>query len=178
MGFRIDDMIGAYKDFSRGYLFYARVEGPVAIDSNHPYLVNSTTLPAQTIEPIETNWQGNTYKIGGVTTFDTFSINFKSDTAHALRASFLNWMKSIHDPVSNIHGVPQQYFGTVNLTQLDAEGVGIVNYQLVHAWPSAVGEITLDYSSKEISTFEVTFTYQYHTVDSIFDGTPATGANT
>ena len=31
MGFNLDDMIGKYKDFARGYLFYAKVTAPFGI---------------------------------------------------------------------------------------------------------------------------------------------------
>jgi len=178
MGFNLDSMVGTYKDFARGYLFYAKVTGGgVNFDNNHPYLVNSTTLPAQSIEPITTNWQGNEYKIGGVNTFSDFTISFKSDVDQQLRSKFLEWMKKIHDPASNVHGKPDEYFGQVDLTQIDVNGKQVMSYSLMKAWPSGVGEVTLDYSSKEISTFDVTFAYQYHIVDSIFDGQKATDAS-
>lgn len=179
MGFNLDSMIGAYKDFARGYLFYARVTSPgsAALDQNHPYLVQSTTLPAQSIEPITTNWQGNEYKIGGTNTFSDFTITFKSDTDQDLRTKFLQWVKAVHDPVSNKHGKPNEYFGQVDLTQIDVNGEKVMSYSLINAWPSGVGEISLDYSNKEISTFDVTFTYQYHVVDAVFDGVPAVPAS-
>lgn len=178
MGFNLDSMMGAYKDFARGYLFYARISSPAtAFNQKHPYLVQSTTLPAQSIEPITSNWQGNEYKIGGVNTFADFSITFKSDTAQELRTSFLTWMKKVHDPVSNVHGKPDGYFGQVDLTQIDTEGKKVMSYSLINAWPSGVGEITLGYESKEISTFDVTFAYQYHVVDGIFEGPKATPAS-
>ena len=170
MGFNLDSMIGAYKDFARGYLFYARINGPVEIGKDHPYLVQSTTLPTQTIEPITTNWQGNEYKIGGVNTFGDFSITFKSDVTQNIRTNFLKWMEMIHNPVTNIHGKPDEYFGTIDLTQINTEGNEIMSYSLINAWPSSVGEITLGYESKEISTFDVTFAYQYHVVDKIYGG--------
>ena len=179
MGFNLDSMVGKYKDFARGYLFYAKVTGKGGtFDKDHPYLVNSTTLPAQSIEPITTNWQGNEYKIGGTNTFSDFTISFKSDTNQSLRTSFLQWMKLIHDPSSNVHGKPMDYFGQVDLTQLDVEGKPIMSYSLINAWPSGVGEVTLDYGTKELSTFDVTFSYQYHVVDSIFDGIAASEAST
>lgn len=170
MGFNLDDMIGKYKDFARGYLFYAKITSPVGIDGDHPYLVSSASLPTQTIEPLEAAWQGNTYKFGGVNTFDTVEIVFRADTAQGLRSDFLRWMQNIHDPVSNIHGNPGEYMGQVDLTQLDGQGEGIMSYSLINAFPSGVGEVTLGYDAKEISTFGVTFTYQYHVVDTIYDG--------
>ena len=181
MGFKLDAMIGKYKDFARGYLFYAQVDtGPVAgvsIQQDHPYLVKSTTLPKQTIEVGEVDWQGNKYKFGKTSTFDAFTITFRCDTAQALRNEFLIWMKQVHDPVSNIHGNPGSYMGNVDLTQLNGQGEAVTSYKLVNAWPSDVAEITLDYSSTEISEFVVTFTYQYHQVDGIFAGIPATNVS-
>lgn len=170
MGFNLDDMIGAYKDFARGYLFYARVTAPVAIPQNHPYLVNTTSLPAQNLDRAETNWQGQTYKIATTHTFEDFTISFKSDTAQALRSRFVEWMKLIHDPVSNAHGLPNEYFGRVDLSQLNGAGEPIMSYSLINCWPATIGEISLDYSSKEISTFDVTFAYQYYLANDIFDG--------
>jgi len=178
MGFKIDDFIGAYSDFSRGYLFYARISNsPVEILKDHPYLVNTASLPTQTIEAITTKWQGAEYKFGGTNTFAEFTINFKSDTANALRTNFLEWMNKIHDPVSNAHGVPSDYFGQVDLTQLDSDGNSIMNYSLHRAWPSSISEISLDYGNKEISSFDVVFTYQYHVIDDIQAGPSATEAS-
>ena len=170
MGFNLDDMIGKYKDFARGYLFYAKVTSPVGIDGDHPYLVSTASLPAQTMETTSTSWQGNEYKFATVNTFDTVEVTFRSDTAQGLRNDFLRWMQKIHDPVSNIHGFPGEYFGQVDMTQLDVSGEGIMSYSLINAFPSAIGEIGLDYGSREISTFTVTFTYQYHVIDTIYDG--------
>lgn len=176
MGFNINDMVARYSDFARSYLFYAQISlSPVNLPPDHPYLVTSTTLPAQTIEPIDTNWQGLVYSIGGTSTFEDFEITFKCDTAQELRKQFLNWMVMVHDPQTNVHGVPSEYFGMVGLTQLDVNGNGIVRYDLLNAWPTSVGEITLDYSSKEVSTFPVTFKYTYHTISNV-NGQDAVGA--
>jgi len=176
MGFKLDDMIGKYRDFARGYLYYAQVTPPggIGIQQDHPYLVKSTSLPKQTIDVSEADWQGNKYKFANTSTFDTFTITFRSDVAQQLRREFLMWMQKIHDPVSNVHGTPASYMGQVDMTQLDGQGAPIMSYKLVNAFPSDVAEIGLDYSSKDPSEFAVTFTYQYHVVDSVFSGPPAT----
>ena len=173
MGFNLDDMIGKYKDFARGYLFYARVNAPFGIEADHPYLVSSARLPTQTIEALNTQWQGNQYNFGGVTTFESFDITFKCDTAQILRHDFLVWMQQIHDPVSNVHGNPAEYMGQIDLTQLSGSGDPVMSYSLIRAFPTSVGEVTLDYTNKEISSFTVSFTYQYHLAENIFDGAVA-----
>lgn len=176
MGFKLDDMMGKYRDFARGYLFYAQVTPPGGIDiqQDHPYLVKSASLPKQTIEVSEVDWQGNKYKFANTSTFDTLAITFRSDVAQSLRREFLLWMQKIHDPVSNIHGTPSSYQGTIDLTQLNTQGQPIMSYKLVNAFPSDVAEIGLDYGTKDPSEFAVTFTYQYHVVDTVFSGPPAT----
>ena len=178
MGFKLDDMIGKYKDFARGYLFYVKVDtgtvAGVSLLPDHPYLVSSAKLPAQTIEAIPVPWQGQEYKLGGTSTFEAFDITFKSDVAQELRRNFLVWMNAIHNPVSNEHGLPGNYFGQVDLTQLNGQGGPVMSYSLVNAFPTAIGEVSLDYSTKEISTFNVTFTYQYHVMEGISGGVPAT----
>ena len=175
MGFKLDAMMGKYKDFARGYLFYAEVIPPsgIGIQSNHPYLVKSASLPKQTIEVSEVDWQGNKFKFANTSTFDTFAITFRSDDVQSLRREFLGWMNKIHNPVSNVHGYPGDYMGTVDLTQLNPQGDPIMSYKLVNAFPSDVAEIGLDYGTKDPSEFAVTFTYQYHVIDTIIPGTPA-----
>lgn len=42
---------------------------------------------------------------------------------------------------------------------LNSQGDPIMKYKLVSAWPSTVGEMTLDYSSKEVATFDLTFKF-------------------
>lgn len=182
MGFNLDDMIGAYKDFARGYLFYATVhKSGQPIFKDHTYLVSSTRLPASTLGELTSEWQGNTYKLGGTQTFEDFTITFKSDPEQSLRRAFLQWMTEIHNPVNNVHGVPgpvgEGYFGTVMVSQLGGDGNPIMNYQLINAWPASVTEVSLDYGTKEVSTFDVSFKYQYHLVDEVGGNSQAQGAN-
>jgi hypothetical protein len=179
MGFDIGGLVSQAGDYARNYLFYAQIsQSPVGIEfsKTHMYLVSTAKLPAQTIEEISTDWQGMAYKIGGTTSFETLDIEFKCDPAQALRSQFLNWMRLVHDPISNIHGIPAVYFGKVGLSQLDGLGQPTASYDLIHAWPSTVSDVTLDYSDKSISKFTVTFTYLYHTMNTIFPTLPAAGA--
>lgn len=180
MAFNINDFMGKYKDFSRSYLFYCKILGGPAglLPTEHAYLVDSTSLPAQTIDPLTTNWQGHAYKIAGNSTYADFTITFKSDVAHTLRRGFLSWTNTIHNPVTNVHGTPGEtggYFSTVVLEQLNTIGDVIQTYNLVGAWPSSVGEMALAYGTKELQTFSVTFNYQYHTISGV---NPVTIKNT
>jgi hypothetical protein len=163
-------MTGKYKDFARNYLFYARINY-TGFSQDDSYLVSAASLPVHTIDPVETNWQGAKYKIATTHNFAEYSITFKADPSQDLRRKFASWTEKIHNPLNNIHGLPANYFGSLDLSQINGQGEPIMSYKFVGAWPSSIAEVTLDYGSKELTTFAVTFQYQYFVVDNIFGNT-------
>jgi len=166
MAFNIDAMTTPYADFMRNYLFYAKIiASPVAFDGNHPYLVTAANMPSTTIGQAEATYQGNVYKAGTVTEFEDYTVTFRADDAHKLRNDFLTWANLIHNPVTNRHGAPASYHGTIALDHLGSDGSSKMKYEFRKAWPKVVGEISLDYTSKEFSTFPVTFSFQYFIVN-------------
>jgi len=68
----------------------------------------------------------------------------------------------IHDPVTNAHGNPSEYMLDQEVWLLDGAGTTTKKIKLVNAWPVTLGEIGLDYSSKETQEFAVTLSYMYH----------------
>jgi hypothetical protein len=170
MAFNIDAMTGKYSDWMRNYLFYCKVVGVPAgvdLDSNHPYLVTSANMPTQNIGQAEAVYQGNTYKVGTTTEFEDYTITFRADTEHKLRKEFLKWANLVHNPVTNVHGTPVTYHGEIALDHIGTDGQPKMKYKFVKVWVKTVGEVTLDYTNKEFTTFPVTFAYQYHTVDDV-----------
>jgi len=174
VAFNLQGLWGAHRDFARSYLFECTIEGFKG--NNHAHLVKATSLPERTINQLTTDWQGNTYKIGGTSEYSDFIITFNMDAKGDLRRDFLIWMDNIHDPESNVHGSPETntnggYFRDVTLKHLNGQpsndGIGnsIMTYRLIDAWPTSVGEVSLDYSTKEIATFDVSFAYQYHKIE-------------
>lgn len=175
-GFSLQEMMSKNKDFARGYLFYVFIDWPSGtlkggLDSDKTrYLVRSTNLPSSAVEVATTNWQGNAYKLGTTQTFEDFTITFNVDIGDNIRHSFLKWTELIHNAVNNEHGKPQEgnpYMKEVRIWHLNQEkGDPVMDYRLVGAWPSTVGQIALDYATKDVATFDITFTYQYHTTGS------------
>ena len=163
MAFNLSDFMNNNKDFSRSYTFYADVPLDGFTGDEQRYLVRNTSLPASTITPLETNWQGNIYKMGSTQEFTDFTITYSVDVQDKIRDAYLLWMSQIHEPATNAHGLPLTYMRDITLTHLNhIDGSDLMQYKLIGAWPSMIGELMLDYSSKEIASFDVTFTYQYH----------------
>lgn len=163
-GFNLTEFMSNSRDFARAYLFEADIKK--FGKDGHGMYVKSTKLPEHTIGEIETDFQGNKYKIASTSEVQDFSISFNSDVEDQLRNKFVTWMLEIHNPATNLHGTPGNmgsgYFSDIILKHLNGQGNAIMIYGLHGAWPKSIGELTLDYSTKEIATFDVTFSYQYH----------------
>lgn len=164
--FNLQDFISKNKDFARGYTFYIVVNGGFVSEQDQRYLVRTSSLPVSTNPMAEVNWQGNKYKIASTQDFADFTVTYSIDINDNLRKQYVEWMRKIHDPQTNLHGQPTDYMVDIDLEHLSHNtGAIIMKYKLVGAWPSSIGEVSLDYSSRDVATFDVTFTYQYHYVN-------------
>jgi len=165
-GFNLDAFISKNADYARGYTFYINVNSTWVQGEEQRFLVRTSSLPASTIDPAEVNWQGNVYKIGTTQVFSEFTVTYSVDVGDNIRKNYMEWMNVIHDPKTNEHGNPDEYMFDIDLEHISHQtGDTIMTYKLIKAWPSAVGELALDYAAKDTATFDVTFTYQYHTTD-------------
>jgi len=77
----------------------------------------------------------------------------------------IEWQRQIHDPATNIQGVPADYFGEIRVEHLNTNGDPIMIYLLHQAWPSSVATLDLAHDSKEVAQFSVTFTYNWYTTE-------------
>jgi hypothetical protein len=168
MAFDLEAFIGANRDFARGYTFYLTISGNRWNVEDDKFLVKTTSLPAGTVGMMETDWQGNKYKLASTQEFENFEVMFNLDVngADNIRNRFTYWQEQIHNTGSNAHGSPADYMADVFIEHLDhVTGQPITTYKLVGAWPITVSEIQLDYASKEVATFSVSFVYQRHVVN-------------
>jgi len=163
-GFSLDSFIGENRDFARGYTFYILV--PVlGGEEFSKRLVKSSRLPTSTIPIAEVNWQGNKYKLGTTQEYSEFTVTYNVDPQDEIRRAFLEWVSSIHRVSDNIHGDPTTYMRDITLYHIGhRDGSVIMEYKLAYAWPSNIGELSLDYGTKEVASFDVTFNYQWHEV--------------
>lgn len=165
--FNLNSFKSTYRDYARAYTFYAKIDNPVYFQEDNQYLVKSTTLPSTEIDEVEANWQGHKYKLASTPTYNDFTITFNVDIDSDIHTKMMRWSTYLNNPVDNLHGMPSVstlYFSDITLKHLNPQGAMIKTYTLIDAWPKSVGEITLDYTSKEVSSFDVTFAYQFHTV--------------
>ena len=153
---------------ARGYLFEIIPHFPTAVHKPGvagAYLVRTSSLPVSTLEPITMNWQGYDFKFPGKETFAEWTVSFTCDLRTEMHSAFMQWFSQIHDRKSNYWAEPTSLMVDQHASLLSYEdGKPIMTYSFYHAWPSAIGEIALDMAGTDVATFDVTFTYQYHTV--------------
>lgn len=180
--FNIESFRSNFRDGARGYLFYVKPQFPADIgsDANRAiYLVRSTSLPTTTLEEVVVPWQGYDYKLAGKYTFDDWTIMFNCDADADIYTWYMDWMRKVHDPVSNKHGHPNEYMEDQLVQLLNRDGQPVLQYKIVNAWPGSIGAMELAYDNAEVAQFEVTFKYMYHVIDRIrYDGQTPSFADT
>lgn len=164
MSFKLEEMINANsKDYSRAYTFYfipPRPNGKMLEEDK--FLVKSSTLPGDVISMAEADWQGNKYKVATTHEYTELTVSFLIDPADDIRKRLADWSNRIHNRISNKHGKPGEYMDDFYLEHINHyTGDPIMKYKFIKGWPSNIGDISLDYSSKELATMDVTFTYQW-----------------
>jgi hypothetical protein len=151
------------KDFSDTFLNSAK-------QKKIAYLVKTTSYPNRTIEEMTLNWKGFKHKIGGTAVYDDWTISFNTDKAYEVRKDFERWSDLIVKIGENYktedtkYGEPSDYLKDQTLYTLDNKGDISSTVKLIGAWPKVVGEIALDHQTIEVSSFEVTFSYQYYEI--------------
>lgn len=165
-GFQIDTFKSQFGNAARNYLFYVQLTNPAwrGVDANKAmYLVRSTTVPGKTVEKKELGWQGYKMPFGGTSTHDDWTVTFMVDPKAAIYKSMIAWSNMVHDPKTNIHGMPSQYMADQRVQMLSLDGTqSILDINLIGAWPQTVANLELNYDNTDVATFQVTFSYIRH----------------
>ena len=175
----IDQLKGALATGARANLFRVDVTFPSSVitDANSTsglltqqmsLLCKSAAVPGFTVGVIEVPFRaGRRIKIPGDRTFADWSVTVINDENHTVRSAFNAWVDYIstsdYDSTSKAKGgVAQDYYSTVLVSHLDAQGAVVRKYQLEMAYPTDVGALDLSYDSTDtISDFTVNFQYHY-----------------
>ena len=154
---------------ARTYLFYIVPDIPGFQNTDVTYFVKSGSLPSSSFDEMSTSMQNLNFKTAGKRNFDVWNVSFYVDGRAAIRKAFTRWLNLIVNPVSGVHAYPSEYMRNQKVILLAPDKKSeILTYTLVKAYPSSVGEIPLDYSTFDYAQFDVSFTYQYHTIEETY----------
>ncbi len=154
--------------------FGAAASASSPLQSSGPYRCKTTSFPASTITTAEVAYMGRTVTIPGNREAQQITTEFYNDEAHGLRGDVLKWMDNINGHATNkrkdgslTYG---SYRGEMTIDQMgkdDPNNSSTSNIKnsvtIYNCWPSEVGEISLDWETNEIQTFEVTWEFSHWT---------------
>lgn len=147
-----------------------------SVIGNADYKLRSASMPGSSVETLTAYWFGLEYKIGGSRRFNDWTVSIMCDNQSLIsniRVQFEAWINSInliHPFLVNKHGATKpksgnlinaSYLSRQSLAMLDDEGNKTTIIVLEDSWPKEIGDITLDHTSTDFATFDVTFSYLY-----------------
>lgn len=130
------------------------------------FLCSAASIPAVTVGTVTTFFQGRPLILAGDRSFAAWTITVLNDTGYPLRKAFEAWSNRINSVETNVSRLGlAEYAQQWSVTQLDRQGRDVQTYQFIDCWPATIGDIPLDYGTKEaIETFTVELQYQYYQI--------------
>jgi hypothetical protein len=158
--------------------FPAFVQTGAAVGLSSQFLCKATTLPASTVENMQILYRGRQVNFAGERAFAPWTVTIYNDTTFLIRDAMEKWSDGImNNAQTNGLTNPRAYQVDLIVNQLDRNGATIKSYKFHDAYPTSVGQITLDYdANNQIEMFDVEFNYNYWTSNTTV-GTSAFGVN-
>lgn len=128
-----------------------------------PFLVSVAELPGQTVNPAIVQYRGREVKFAGDRVYAPWTITVLNDSDFSVRNGIEQWMNGMDEYELKIGRLqPSEYQRDVDILQLDRNGNTLKSYTLFSAFPVDLSPVALDFGANDqISTFQVTFQYQY-----------------
>ena len=157
---------------ARPTLFQVELLNPVTpiADRQLPLLVRATSLPESTINPIEVPYFGRKIRVAGDRNFEMWNVTVMNDEDFRIRHGMELWHNQINTLVSNLNRGPSSspihYKTQALVTQFGKTGNILSRYKFEGLFPIQVSNIELDWeATDQIEMFNVTFAYDWYTVD-------------
>ena len=131
------------------------------------FLCKATTLPGDTIDVATVTYMGRGINIPSNRAAVQWTTTVYNDEAMKTRNNIESWMEKLNSHSTNVRATGMQrildYTGSLTVEQLSKTGgtVATKMYTFVNAWPSAIGEITVDWETNDIQTYDVTWEFSY-----------------
>ena len=131
------------------------------------FLCKATTLPGDTIDVATVTYMGRGINIPSNRAAVQWTTTVYNDEGMEVRNHVENWMEQLNSHRTNVRAAGKSkinsYTGTLKVATFAKEGgtAEKKTYEFLNAWPSAVGEITVDWETNDIQTYDVTWEFAY-----------------
>lgn len=150
---------------ARANQFKVDINSPFITDTEAlSFLCRSASLPAMTVGEVPVFYRGRQIYVAGDRTYADWTITVYNDGGWVARSNMENWNNALQDFGNSTVGAqdPAQYYGQINIAQLDRSDNAIRYAVLYGAWPTNVAEIALAYDTVDVvEEFDVTFRFNY-----------------
>jgi hypothetical protein len=153
-----------HQRFSRSNRFFVSINGPASVGDYAKdlveYMAESATLPGRTIATIDHQDAFEGYKMPYTFIDDEVTVTFLLTDSYLLKLFFDDWQSKVFDSKTYSLGYKNEFVGTVEIYQLDANNEKTYGSRLINAFPVTISEVELSTGSENtVSRFTVTFAY-------------------
>ena len=155
--------------FNAKILFPGLIPGIETTDLTDIYIM-STSVPSRELGTLEIPVKGgSTLKLPGDEVFADWTCTIMLDKDMKIYRAIEAWMEAIKSPNTGLRlNDLASVFASIQLEQLDGANGVIQTWQLLLAFPTSLGEVTMSKEEKDsYSQFDVTFAYSLRTTDLI-----------
>jgi hypothetical protein len=130
------------------------------------FLCKATTLPGDTIDVATVTYMGRGINIPSNRAAVQWTTTVYNDEGMEIRNNVESWMEKLNSHKTNVRASSmsqiQSYTGSLKVRTFNkAGGVSPKSYEFIDAWPSAIGEITVDWETNDIQTYDITWEFSY-----------------
>ena len=151
------NLIGAGPRANRFKVFIPRLPG------GQEFLVNTSSLPGQTITPTPITYQGMTVNLAGDRTFDNWVTGVYNDNDFSIRTAVEAWMSEIVPTDASNGTIGYEYMADrATVSQLDRADNIIATYEFFNMWPQTLAAIALDSAGADlVESFDITWAFSH-----------------
>ena len=161
-------------DMARTDRFKVEIHGPQGINLNPGMRCTAVSMPGRTISTNRhtVNQAGPPREFPSIVDYGgSVELTFMLDTLFEDHQKIHLWNSYVYDEAWGFR-YPEEYWGTVKITQFDRQEQPIYEVELLEAWPSAFGSLEYDSGGDgTIQTFDCTI--QYRTWISSYENSPS-----
>ena len=131
------------------------------------FLCKATTLPGDTIDVATVTYMGRGINIPSNRAAVQWTTTIYNDEGMEIRNNVESWMEQLNSHKTNVRASAmtqiQSYTGTLKVKTFGKASSGTImkSYEFMDAWPSAIGEITVDWETNDIQTYDITWEFSY-----------------
>lgn len=125
------------------------------------------SIPETSVDVIEINFKSEkTSHAGRTASPRTMTISFIEDQDLTVYRFFKGWLNLIHNEFDGGGVNRAAYIANIVIKQFQKDSETTTGtHSIIGAYPTTLGDVSLNYDSSEVMTVEVTFSFQNHSID-------------